>query len=96
MNHAVVNEDPNARIIRELRAEIDALKEMLLKERQPGNAWPAWQPGSRLAQCSDGAAVRFVRRLSPEALAKPWGPVAATADGGGNGGARHPHEELSH
>ena len=29
MNHAVVNEDPNARIIRELRAEVDALKEML-------------------------------------------------------------------
>ena len=29
VNHAVVNEDPNARIIRELRAEVDALKEML-------------------------------------------------------------------
>ena len=29
MNHAVVNEDPNARIIRELRAEVDALKDML-------------------------------------------------------------------
>ena len=29
INHAVVNEDPNARIIRELRAEVDALKEML-------------------------------------------------------------------
>ena len=25
----MVNEDPNARIIRELRAEVDALKEML-------------------------------------------------------------------
>ena len=29
VNHAVVNEDPNARIIRELRAEVDALKDML-------------------------------------------------------------------
>ena len=29
MNHAVVNEDPNARIIRELREEVDMLKEML-------------------------------------------------------------------
>ncbi|XP_046384192.1 kinesin-like protein KIF13A isoform X3 [Ischnura elegans] len=29
VNHAVVNEDPNARIIRELRAEVEALKEML-------------------------------------------------------------------
>ena len=29
INHAVVNEDPNARIIRELRAEVDALKAML-------------------------------------------------------------------
>ncbi|XP_063992810.1 kinesin-like protein KIF13A isoform X2 [Diachasmimorpha longicaudata] len=30
VNHAVVNEDPNARIIRELRQEVEALKEMLL------------------------------------------------------------------
>lgn len=29
INHAVVNEDPNARIIRELRQEVEALKEML-------------------------------------------------------------------
>ena len=29
INHAVVNEDPNAKIIRELRAEVEALKEML-------------------------------------------------------------------
>ncbi|XP_066259078.1 kinesin-like protein KIF13A isoform X2 [Euwallacea similis] len=29
VNHAVVNEDPNARIIRELRAEVETLKEML-------------------------------------------------------------------
>ena len=38
VNHAVVNEDPNARIIRELRAEIDALKEMLLhaSQSEPG------------------------------------------------------------
>ncbi|ENN74255.1 hypothetical protein YQE_09227, partial [Dendroctonus ponderosae] len=29
VNHAVVNEDPNARIIRQLRAEVETLKEML-------------------------------------------------------------------
>lgn len=29
VNHAVVNEDPNARIIRELRQEVETLKEML-------------------------------------------------------------------
>ena len=29
VNHAVVNEDPNARIIRELREEVDMLKKML-------------------------------------------------------------------
>lgn len=29
VNHAVVNEDPNARIIRELRQEVEALREML-------------------------------------------------------------------
>ena len=35
VNHAVVNEDPNARIIRELRAEVEALKDMLLHAAQP-------------------------------------------------------------
>lgn len=30
VNHAVVNEDPNARIIRELRQEVEALREMLM------------------------------------------------------------------
>lgn len=29
VNHAVVNEDPNARIIRELREEVEKLKEQL-------------------------------------------------------------------
>lgn len=29
VNHAIVNEDPNARIIRELRMEVEALREML-------------------------------------------------------------------
>lgn len=29
VNHAVVNEDPNARIIRELTQEVEALREML-------------------------------------------------------------------
>ncbi len=29
VNHAVVNEDPNARIIRELREEVDSLRKML-------------------------------------------------------------------
>lgn len=29
VNHAVINEDPNARIIRELRAEVDMLREQL-------------------------------------------------------------------
>ena len=34
-NHAVVNEDPNAKIIRELRAEVVALKDMLLNAANP-------------------------------------------------------------
>lgn len=29
VNHAMVNEDPNARIIRELREEVEALRAML-------------------------------------------------------------------
>ena len=35
VNHAVVNEDPNARIIRELREEVDMLRKML-NEAQVG------------------------------------------------------------
>lgn len=35
VNHAVVNEDPNARIIRELRQEVDKLKEMLISAGVP-------------------------------------------------------------
>ncbi|KAG8034817.1 hypothetical protein G9C98_007893 [Cotesia typhae] len=38
VNHAVVNEDPNARIIRELRQEVEALKEMLLHATGQGLA----------------------------------------------------------
>lgn len=30
VNHAVVNEDPNARIIRELRTEVETLKQQLV------------------------------------------------------------------
>lgn len=40
VNHAVVNEDPNARIIRELRQEVEALREML-KHATVGHAIPA-------------------------------------------------------
>lgn len=29
VNHAIVNEDPNARVIRELREEVEKLKEQL-------------------------------------------------------------------
>ncbi|XP_034249047.1 kinesin-like protein KIF13A isoform X2 [Thrips palmi] len=42
VNHAVVNEDPNARIIRELRQEVEALREML-KHATVGHAIPALQ-----------------------------------------------------
>ncbi|XP_012274731.1 kinesin-like protein KIF13B isoform X2 [Orussus abietinus] len=37
VNHAIVNEDPNARIIRELRQEVEALKEMLLHAKGQGS-----------------------------------------------------------
>ncbi|XP_029155679.1 kinesin-like protein KIF13A isoform X3 [Nylanderia fulva] len=37
VNHAVVNEDPNARIIRELRQEVETLKEMLLHATAQGS-----------------------------------------------------------
>lgn len=38
VNHAVVNEDPNARIIRELREEVEKLREQLTKaEVQTGS-----------------------------------------------------------
>lgn len=35
VNHAVVNEDPNARIIRELREEVEKLREQLTKAEVP-------------------------------------------------------------
>lgn len=35
VNHAVVNEDPNARIIRDLREEVDMLKQQLNKAQVP-------------------------------------------------------------
>ena len=35
VNHAIINEDPNAKVIRELRAEVEELKAMLLKAAQP-------------------------------------------------------------
>ena len=35
VNHAVINEDPNAKIIRELRAEVENLKALLMKAAQP-------------------------------------------------------------
>ena len=35
VNHAVINEDPNAKIIRELRAEVESLKAMLQQAAQP-------------------------------------------------------------
>lgn len=40
VNHAVVNEDPNARIIRELREEVEKLREQLTKaEVETGWGW---------------------------------------------------------
>jgi kinesin family protein 13 len=41
-NHAVVNEDPNARLIRELKAEVERLKNMLSKN-QTANIGPGGQ-----------------------------------------------------
>lgn len=38
VNHAVVNEDPNARIIRDLREEVEKLREQLTKAEVRGTA----------------------------------------------------------
>ena len=35
-NHAVVNEDPKAKLIRELRAEVEALKDLLHSQNMVG------------------------------------------------------------
>lgn len=40
VNHAVVNEDPNARIIRDLREEVEKLREQLTKAEVQGTAKP--------------------------------------------------------
>lgn len=48
VNHAVVNEDPNARIIRELREEVEKLREQLTEaEVLVTSAW------SRLYKCCE-------------------------------------------
>ena len=39
---AVVNEDPNARLIRELKAEVERLRELLRLESNSGKTWAAW------------------------------------------------------
>lgn len=38
VNHAVVNEDPNARIIRDLREEVEKLREQLTKAEVEGTS----------------------------------------------------------
>ena len=45
VNHAVVNEDPNARIIRELREEVDMLRQML------NEAQVSWQGTGEITRC---------------------------------------------
>ena len=44
VNHAIVNEDPNAKIIRELREEVDALRLQIsqTQERQHASRLPAY------------------------------------------------------
>lgn len=43
VNHAVVNEDPNAKVIRELREEVEKLKEQLSQaEVSPPRASLVW------------------------------------------------------
>ena len=38
---AVVNEDPNAKLIRELKAEVERLRELLRLESNAGKTWAA-------------------------------------------------------
>ncbi|RZF41836.1 hypothetical protein LSTR_LSTR005298 [Laodelphax striatellus] len=53
VNHAVINEDPNARIIRELRQEVEALKEMLKHATGSTGSTPVTFMGSQLMQRQD-------------------------------------------
>ena len=39
VNHAVINEDPNAKIIRELREEVEALRRMLSEAQVRANCF---------------------------------------------------------
>lgn len=69
VNHAVVNEDPNARIIRELREEVEKLREQLTKaEVQTGalqiprappvsGGSPKGVPWGNVAECSGDASI---------------------------------------
>lgn len=52
VNHAVVNEDPNARIIRELREEVEKLKEQLTEAEVGIAAW-ALEEGRPASMCEE-------------------------------------------
>lgn len=42
VNHAVVNEDPNARIIRELREEVEKLRDQLTQAEVKAKMFSVW------------------------------------------------------
>ena len=68
MNHAVVNEDPNARIIRELRAEVDALKEMLKHASVSQSVRSKSEMGCNLIRYFETDAVIEISFQQPEVL----------------------------
>ena len=55
VNHAVVNEDPNARIIRELRSEVEELRKQLDDAQVRG--WGGWGGGMGGGECEGGVFV---------------------------------------
>ena len=50
VNHAVINEDPNAKIIRELRAEVESLKAMLQQAAHPDQVKEQLNENERLME----------------------------------------------
>merc|ERR1711990_651653 len=56
VNHAVINEDPNAKIIRELKAEVESLKVMLQQAALPDKCktWPTTDQLMNLEKLEEG------------------------------------------
>ena len=63
-NHAVVNEDPNARLIRELKAEVERLRSMLSQHNNNSSTPNSGQLSATTPVTPDAASVRLAEEVA--------------------------------